>query len=130
MADTTRTQNEGADPPDPLLPEESVLSLGEYLDMQRTIGNEARFRILRTLVHNGDLSAKELGEAVDLPANTLHYHLDKLVDVGLVQNRKRKEADSRGLYSYYRASALGEAILDHGVEELMRREHEFVGRYA
>ena len=116
-------------PPDPL-PDDSVLSLSEYLSMQRAIGNETRFRLLRTLSHRGDTSATELREALELPANTLHYHLDELVDVGLVQNRKRSTADTDGLYSYYRASAMGEAILEHGVEELMRREREFLDRYG
>jgi DNA-binding transcriptional ArsR family regulator len=115
--------------PDPLLPEESVLTLEEYLAMQRAIGNETRYRVLRTLTHNGALSATELQDALDVASNTLHYHLDTLVDVGLVQNRKRADPDSEGLYSYYRASALGEAILEHGVEELMRREHEFLDAY-
>ncbi|WP_226013100.1 ArsR/SmtB family transcription factor [Halomicrobium salinisoli] len=105
----------------PLLPEDSVLDLADYLAMQRAIGNETRFRILRTLARNGDLSATELRETLDVEANNLHYHLDELVDVGLVQNRKRSEPDRDGLYSYYRVSPLGETMLDHGVEELLRR---------
>lgn len=129
MAETAPEKVGTAEPQDPL-PEDSVLSLAEYLDMQRAIGNETRFRILRTLIHNGDLSAKELEGALDLRANNLHYHLDQLVDVGLVQNRKRKEPNKEGLYSYYRASALGEGILEHGVEKLMRREHEFREQYS
>lgn len=122
--------SEKAEPPEPLLPEQSVLTLEEYLAMQRAIGNEVRFQILRTLKHNGDLSANELKNTLDIEGNTLHYHLDELIDVGLVQNRKRKEADERGLYSYYRATALGEGILEHGVEELIRREHEFLDQYS
>ena len=113
-----------------LLPEDSVLTLEEYLDMQRAIGNETRFRILHVLKERGDMSASDLAETLDLEANNLHYHLDKLVDVGLVQNRKRKTADRDGLFSYYRATALGEGILEHGVEELMRREHDFLERYG
>lgn len=129
MAQSPVDEAGSVEPPTPL-PDDSVLTLDEYLSMQRAIGNETRFRLLRTLVHNGDLSAKGLEEALDLRANNLHYHLDKLVDVGLVQNRKRKESDSSGLYSYYRATTLGEGILEHGVEELMRREHEFREVYA
>ena len=98
--------------------------------MQRAIGNTTRSRILRTPMHNGDLSAKELGDALDLQANNLHYHLGKLVNVDLVQNLKRNEPDRSGLYSYYRATALGEGILDHGLKELMRREHEFSELYT
>jgi ArsR family transcriptional regulator len=116
--------------PGPLLPEHSVLSLDEYLAMQRAIGNEIRFRLLRTLKARGDMSAKELETTLDIEGNKLHYHLDKLVDVGLVENRKRKEPNSSGLYSYYRASALGEGILEHGVEELIRDEWRSLERYS
>lgn len=130
MADSVPDAGQGAEPPEPLLPADSILSLDEYLAMQRAIGNETRFQLLRTLVHNGDVSATELADLLDLRANALHYHLNKLVDVGLVQNHKRKEPDSQGLYSYYRASAMGKAILEHGVEELLRREHEFREMYA
>lgn len=115
--------------PEDLLPEQSVLSFEEYLDMQRAIGNPSRFRILYALKRDGDLSASELEASLGLAANNLHYHLDELVDVGLVQNRKRRTADSDGLYSYYRATALGEAILEHGVEELMGMEWEYRDAY-
>ncbi|MCU4754111.1 helix-turn-helix domain-containing protein [Halobacteria archaeon AArc-curdl1] len=123
-----------SDPPggefvDDLLPESSVLSLEEYLDMQRAIGNEMRFRILNRLVEDGPHSASELRDALEIRSNTLHYHLDKLVDVGLVENRKRKEPDSSGLYSYYQASSLGEGILDEGIRQLMAREWDALERY-
>lgn len=107
-----------------LLPEHSVLPLEAYFEMQRAIGNEHRFRILNTLLERGELSATELREALDLRGNTLHYHLDELVDVGLVENRKRSSPDSRGLHSYYRASAMGAAILEHGLRRLLRLEWE------
>ena len=113
-----------------LLPADSVLTLEEYLAMQRAIGNETRFRILHVLKERGDMSASELENVLGLEANNLHYHLDTLVDVGLVQNRKRRTADSDGLFSYYRATALGEGILEHGVTELMRREHDFLEHYG
>jgi DNA-binding transcriptional ArsR family regulator len=129
MADATN-DTDGAVPPEPLLPDDSVLDLSEYLAMQRAIGNEIRFQILRTLAQNGDLSASQIADALDIESNTLHYHLDTLVDVGLVQNRKRSSPDRDGLFSYYRVSPLGTAMLDHGVEELLRREWEFADRYA
>ncbi|WP_254273813.1 ArsR/SmtB family transcription factor [Haloarcula marina] len=126
-----KTPEEGTGPADPadLLPAESVLTFEEYMAMQRAVGNETRFRILYRLKRDGSMSAKELREALDLPGNTLHHHLDTLVDVGLVENRKRKAPDSEGLYSYYRATALGESLLDHGVEELLRREQVFADAY-
>lgn len=106
--------------PDGVLPEHSLLSLEQYRDMQRAIGNETRFRILNHLVDSGANSAAALRDALDVESNTLHYHLDTLVDVGLVENRKRTEPDSEGLYSYYRATSLGEGVLTYGVRELVR----------
>jgi DNA-binding transcriptional ArsR family regulator len=129
MAETGRSAH-GPDDRSALLPEHSVLSLEEYLDMQRAIGNETRFRILDLLVDEGAHSAKELQTALDVESNTLHYHLDALVDVGLVENRKRKEPSSDGLYSYYRATSLGEGILEYGVRELMREEWDLLDAYG
>ncbi|MFC7134392.1 MULTISPECIES: winged helix-turn-helix domain-containing protein [Salinibaculum] len=113
-----------------ILPEHSILSLSEYLDMQRAIGNETRFRVLDHLVDEGARSASELKQALDVESNTLHYYLDTLVDVGLVENRKRSEPDSDGLHSYYRATSLGEGILTHGVRELMREEWDLLDAYG
>ncbi|MFB6135683.1 MAG: ArsR/SmtB family transcription factor [Halobacteriaceae archaeon] len=128
MAETGRSGHD-RDAHSGILPEQSLLSFEEYLDMQRAIGNEIRFRILDLLVDEGAHSAKELQEALDIESNTLHYHLDTLVDVGLVENRKRKEPTREGLYSYYRATSLGEGILEHGVRELMREEWDLLDAY-
>lgn len=117
-------------PGEELLPEHSVLSLEEYLAMQRSIGNETRFRLLNTLADDGPQSASELRERLEIRSNALHYHLDELVDVGLVENRKRREPDTDGLYSYYRATSLGEGILEEGVRELMRREWDALETYS
>ncbi|WP_306056082.1 winged helix-turn-helix domain-containing protein [Natronococcus wangiae] len=127
MAESERTARRTGDG---LLPEHSVLSLEEYLAMQRSIGNETRFRVLNALVEEGARSASELRDRLDVRSNALHYHLDELVDVGLVENRKRKEPDADGLYSYYRATSLGEGILRHGVRELMAREWDALEEYS
>ncbi|MFC5133782.1 MULTISPECIES: winged helix-turn-helix domain-containing protein [Haloferacaceae] len=129
MAETGRTER-GSGGRSALLPEHSLLSLEEYLAMQRAIGNETRFRILDLLVEEGAQGAAELRATLDIESNTLHYHLDELVDVGLVENRKRTEPSSNGLYSYYRATSLGEGILEHGVRELMREEWELLEDYG
>lgn len=113
-----------------LLPEHSILSLGEYLGMQRAIGNETRFRILNLLVEEGSRSAQEIRDALGLESNTMHYHLNSLVDVGLVENRKRNEPTSDGLYSSYRATSLGEGILEQGVREMMHEEWDLLDEYG
>lgn len=116
--------------PEPPLPEESGLTLEEYLAMQQSIGHPTRFRILRTLVANDELSASDLKTAVDVESHNFHYHLDELVDVGLIDKRQRRTADSQGFYTYYRPTGMGRGILEHGVEELMRREREFNDVYS
>lgn len=129
MAESNRAGGDG-EGLEGLLPEHSLLSLDQYLAMQRSIGNEIRFRILDHLVQEGAQSAAQLREALDVESNTLHYHLDQLVEVGLVANRKRTEPDAEGLHSYYRATALGEGILTYGVRELLREEWELLEAYG
>lgn len=113
----------------PDLPEDGVLSTEEYLAMQRAVGEETRYRALAELLRKGELSASELADRLDVPSNRLHYHLDKLVDVGLVANRKQRERGEKGLYSYYVATSLGEGIMTHGVSELIAEEHTLLERY-
>lgn len=112
------------------LPEQSLLDLSDYLGMQRAIGNEHRFRILSVLVDEGEYSASELAETLAIDSNTLHYHLDELVDVGLVENRKRTKPTSEGLHSYYQATSLGEGVLERGVRELIREEWDLLDDYS
>lgn len=130
MSESNSRTGKGVRRPESPLPEDSGLTLEEYLAMQRAIGHSTRFRILRTLVANEELSATELTSAVEAEGHNVHYHLDELVDVGLVDRRKRRTADSQGFYTYYRPTAMGRDILEHGVEELMRREREFDDVYA
>lgn len=138
MAQSNSDPATGSDPdsredgtsPDRILPDPSLLDLQDYLDMQAALGNEIRFRTLYTLKHEGSKSAKELRTRLGVAGNTLHYHLDELVDVGLVENRMRNEPEDGGVYSYYRASAMGEALLEEGIEELIRRDWESLEQYS
>ena len=130
MSETNRHSTTEVRQPEPPLPDDSGLTLEEYLAMQQAISHMTRFRILRTLVANDELSAADLKAAVDVNSNKFHYHLDELVDVGLVDKRQRRTADSQGFYTYYRPTAMGRGILEHGVEELMRRESEFNDVYS
>lgn len=113
-----------ADPAD-LLPEESVLSLDEYLDMHAAVGHRTRYEILYRLVHRGEMSPKELEKALEIDDSTLHYHLNKLVKVGLIEKRQRTERGEDGLYTYYRATVFGTVTLTEGVDDLIRGEQAF-----
>lgn len=117
-----------ADPED-LLPADSILSLDDYLAMHAAVGHRTRYEILYRLVHTGAMSPKELEEAISIDDSTLHYHLNKLVDVGLVEKRQRTERGQDGLYTYYRATVFGAVTLTEGVDELIRGEQAFEAMY-
>jgi DNA-binding transcriptional ArsR family regulator len=124
-----RVNGDFPEDPEDLLPEESVLSLDEYLAMHAAVGNRTRYEILYRLVHGDEMSPKELEGVLEIDDSTLHYHLNKLVDVGLVEKRQRTERGQDGLYTYYRATVFGEVTLTDGVDELIRGEQAFAGMY-
>lgn len=124
---------EGPKPPDDphdMLPEDSVLSLEEYLDMHAAVGQPVRYEILYRLVHGDSMSPTELKEEIDVGESNLHYHLDQLVDVGLIEKRARTERDEEGMHVYYRPTVFGRVTLTEGVDELIRGEQEFDTMYA
>ena len=128
--DQTRTVGgDFPDDPEDLLPEDSVLDLNEYLEMHAAIGHRSRYEILYRLVHGGEMSPKELEEAISIDDSTLHYHLNKLVDVGLIEKRQRTERRQDGLYAYYRPTVFGTVALTDGVDELIRGEQAFEDMY-
>ena len=126
---TSSLGKEAPEDPEDLLPEDSVLSLDEYLAMHAAVGHRTRYEILYRLVHTGEMSPKELEEAIAIDDSTLHYHLNKLVDVGLIEKRQRTERGQDGLYTYYRATVFGEVTLSEGVDELIRGEQAFDEMY-
>jgi len=129
---TKRTHTAEADlPADPedLLPEESILTLSEYLDMHAAVGHRTRYEILYRLVHGGEMSPTELVDAMEIDDSTLHYHLNQLVDVALVEKRQRTERGPDGLSTYYRATAFGAVTLTDGVDEPIRGEQAFEAMY-
>jgi ArsR family transcriptional regulator, arsenate/arsenite/antimonite-responsive transcriptional repressor len=130
MATNSRAINgELPDDPEKLLPNDSILSLEEYLEMHAAVGHRTRYEILYRLVHGGEMSPKELEEAMEIDDSTLHYHLNKLLDVNLVEKRQRTERGQDGLYTYYRATVFGEVTLTEGVDELIRGEQAFEEMY-
>jgi DNA-binding transcriptional ArsR family regulator len=124
-ADQPQTTRDAPDDPADLLPEESVLSLDEYLDMHAAVGHRTRYEILYRLVHGGEMSPTELEDALEIDDSTLHYHLNTLVNVGLVEKRQRTERGQDGLYTYYRPTVFGKSTLVDGVDELIRGEQAF-----
>lgn len=129
---TDGTHSVGGDmPADPeeLLPDDSVLGLDEYLAMHAAVGHRTRYEVLYRLVHGGEMSPKELDEVMTIDDSTLHYHLNELLDVGLIEKRQRTERGQEGLSTYYRATVFGEVTLTEGVDELIRGEQDFEAMY-
>ena len=124
----TTAEDVPEDPGD-LLPERSVLTLDEYLRMHEAIGHRTRYEVLYRLVHFGEKRPKELEEAIGVDDSTLHYHRNKLLDVGLVQKRQRTDCGRDGLYTYNRPTVFGEVTLTEGVDELIRGERAFSSMY-
>ena len=111
----------------PILPEDSVLTLEEYLAMQRTIGHSIAFRLLRLLIANEGLEIEALENAMSYNPDEFSARLDELIDVGLVTEQQR--VDSHGIETYYWPTAIGKKILERGVAELIRHEHALRERY-
>lgn len=104
---TNLTQSVGGDLPEDtedLLLSDSVLCLDEYLAMHAAVGYRTRYEILYQLVDTGDMGPTELEAAMDIDDSILHYYLNKLVDVGLVEKCQRTAHGRDGLYTCYRAT--------------------------
>ncbi|GAB7017325.1 hypothetical protein JCM18750_01860 [Halostagnicola bangensis] len=52
------TEEKTPEDPEDLLPEQSVLTLEEYVQMHAAVGHRTRYEICYRLVHGGDMSPK------------------------------------------------------------------------
>jgi len=126
-SDDTRPSNAE---PAARLPEESVLELEDYLEMHKAIGNPTRYRILRLLVADGEMSPTEIEAELGIDDSTIHYHLNKLHDAHLIRKWMQSERGQDGTHVYYSATIYGRTTLQAGVQTLIEGEHEFHDMYA
>jgi len=72
------------------------------------LGHEARLAILRRLIPAGPVGihAGAIGEALELPANRLSFHLNRLTAAGLIESRR----EGRHLYYAVRYAELGALV--------------------
>lgn len=61
---------------------------------------DARFRVLRLLQDNPELSQRDLAEAVGISTGAMHYCLKALVDKGLIKLGNFSAADDKRRYAY------------------------------
>ncbi|MFP9191368.1 ArsR/SmtB family transcription factor [Natrialbaceae archaeon A-CW1-1] len=118
------------DDPEDLLPEYNILDLDEYLAMYAAVGHPTRYEIVHRLLYGEERTPKELAAAINVGESTLHYHLKKLDNVGLVEKHQRTERGQAGFSTYYLPTVYGELTLTAGVNELIRSEQEFETMYS
>ena len=115
------------------LPDPSMLGIEDYLEMARAAASRPRYEILRRLVYSGSKSPTqlkaEIDEELDIDDSTLYYHLNELVEVGLISKRARTEQDQEGFDTSYEATIFGEKALTGGLDDLMENEHDFDAMY-
>ncbi|AHG02337.1 hypothetical protein HALLA_20760 (plasmid) [Halostagnicola larsenii XH-48] len=115
------------------LPEDSLFTLEEYLEMYDVASSEPAFSILCALSEAERLSAGELSDALDRDGNELHYYLRKLKRCALVRNRRDPNTGTEDPYSYYVLTNLGETILTYGIktgiEKLVEEEATITDEY-
>lgn len=99
-----------------------------YLEMLQQATTETGFRILNTLSEQGEVSPTSLAESLEMEKNAVHYHINKLSDVGLVKNRKRDHKSSDGYYSYYIATPLGEFAVE-SIRDFIGKEEQLLDQH-
>lgn len=113
------------------LPEDSLFSIEEYLDMYRVASAEPAFQILHALDDEETLSAKELAEILNRDANNLHYYLRKLKRSALIRNRRDPNTGTKETYSYYELTELGHVVLSEGlktgIQKMVAEEYALSG---
>ena len=92
---------------------------------------DGRFHWCRSQVPLGRAPRDPTGleAAIDIDDSTLRYHLNQLVDGGLIERRQKTDRGQGGPATDYRATIFGEVTLTAGVDELIRGEREFVDLY-
>jgi EPS-associated MarR family transcriptional regulator len=85
---------------------------------------DTRFRVLRLLQENPEMSQRELAEAVGVSVGGIHYVLNALIDKGMVKLGNFTAAEDKRRYAYVltpkgiaRKAALTRAFLVRKTEE-------------
>lgn len=115
-----RTTSDGDDTEDDSvrgvdLPEDSLFTLDEYLDMYKVASSEPAFKILCTLRDESKLSTSELAMLLGREDNDLHYYIRKLKRSGLIRNRRDPNTGTEETYSYYELTDMGHVVLTDGI---------------
>ena len=97
--------------------------------MHAADGHRTRYEVCYRLVHGGAMSPKELETAMTIDDSTLHYHLNKLVDVDLIEKRQRTERGQEVSPPITGRPYSARLRSPKGVNELIRGEQAFDSMY-
>lgn len=67
---------------------------------RRTVRADMRYRVLRTLETNPELSQRALARELNVSLGALHYCLHALMEKGLVKARRFAASNRKSAYSY------------------------------
>jgi len=67
---------------------------------QASLQEDVRFRILRLLGHNPEMSQRDLAQALGISTGGTHYVLKALVDKGLIKFGNFTASDDKRRYAY------------------------------
>ena len=72
------------------------------------LGHETRLSIFKTVIQYGEEGIKvgEIAQQLDLAPSTLNFHLNRLVEAGVV----RQDKQGREIYCYAKVGILNEAV--------------------
>jgi EPS-associated MarR family transcriptional regulator len=84
------------------------------------VQEDVRFRVLRLLHHNPELTQREMAEAVGISNGSAHYLLSALVDKGLIKLGNFTAAQDKRRYAYI--------LTPHGIAEKTATTKRFLER--
>jgi len=89
------------------------------------LDEETRFRLLRLLQANPELSQRQLAEALGVSVGKVNYSLRALLEKGLVKVRNFRDSNNKLAYAYYLTPKGAEAKVRATADFLKRKMHEY-----
>lgn len=89
------------------------------------LDEETRFRLLRLLQANPELSQRQLAETLGISVGKVNYSLRALLEKGLVKVRNFRDSQNKLAYAYYLTPKGAEAKVRATADFLKRKMKEY-----
>ena len=89
------------------------------------LDEETRFRLLRLLQANPEISQRQLAEALGVSVGKVNYSLRALLEKGLVKVRNFRDSQNKLAYAYYLTPKGAEAKVRATADFLKRKMQEY-----